>query len=238
MNEIYKRTEMLIGKASVDVLKKSHIMIFGIGGVGSYAAEAIARAGVGEITLVDKDKVSVSNINRQLIALNSTVGKSKVEVMKSRIEDINPGIKVNAVEKFCLPENIDEFFDRKIDYVIDAVDTVSAKIAIVEKCKKVGIEIISAMGAGNKLNPEDFQIEDIYKTEECPLCRVMRRELKKRGIADLKVVYSKEKSKSLQNEVDGESGKVIPGSISFVPSVMGLILAGEAIKDLILDNKI
>ena len=237
MNEIYQRTEMLIGRDSVEILKKSHIMIFGIGGVGSYVAEAIARAGVGEITLVDKDVVSVSNINRQLIALNSTVGKPKVDVMKKRIEDINPRIKVNAIEKFCLPDNIDEFFNDSVDYVVDAIDTVSAKIALVEKCKKENIKIISAMGAGNKLNPQEFQVQDIYKTEECPLCRVMRRELKKRGISDLKVVYSKEKPQTLRNEFDEESGKPVPGSISFVPSVMGLILAGEAIKDLVSEKK-
>ena len=237
MNEIYQRTEMLIGRDSVEILKKSHIMIFGIGGVGSYVAEAIARAGVGEITLVDKDVVSVSNINRQLIALNSTVGKPKVDVMKKRIEDINPRIKVNAIERFCLPDNIDEFFNDSVDYVVDAIDTVSAKIALVEKCKKENIKIISAMGAGNKLNPQEFQVQDIYKTEECPLCRVMRRELKKRGISDLKVVYSKEKPQTLRNEFDEESGKPVPGSISFVPSVMGLILAGEAIKDLVSEKK-
>lgn len=233
MNEIYNRTEMLIGTEAIEKLRNAHIMIFGVGGVGSYAAEAVARAGVGEITLVDKDKVSKSNINRQLIALNSTVGIAKVEVMKTRIADINPEIKVNAVESFCLPENIDDFFDGKIDYVIDAVDTVSAKLAIVEKCKEKGIGIISAMGAGNKLNPQDFQVADIYKTEECPLCRVMRRELKKREIKNLKVVYSKEKAMVRDAKIDTESGKQIPGSISFVPSVMGLILAGEAIKDII-----
>ncbi|MBE7011437.1 MAG: tRNA threonylcarbamoyladenosine dehydratase [Ruminococcaceae bacterium] len=234
MSEIYNRTEMLIGVEAVQKLKKKHIMIFGIGGVGSYSAEAVARVGVGEITLVDKDRVSASNINRQLIALHSTVGMAKVEVMKNRISDINPDIKVNALESFCLPENIDDFFKGKVDYVIDAVDTVSAKLAIVEKCKQNNIGVISAMGAGNKLNPQDFQVADIYKTEECPLCRVMRRELKKRGVKDLKVVYSKEKSNTLSGKINEESGKSIPGSISFVPSAMGLILVGEAIKDLII----
>ena len=233
MNEIYERTEMLIGKEAVEKLKNAHVLIFGIGGVGSYSAEAIARAGVGEITIVDKDTVSVSNINRQLVALKTTVGMPKVEVMKNRISEINDEIKVNAVEKFCLPENVDEFFTGKIDYVIDAVDTVSAKLAIIEKCKEKGIGIISAMGAGNKLNPQDFQVADIYKTENCPLSRVMRRELKKRGIESLKVVYSKEEPVNVESKADEETKKAIPGSISFVPSVMGLILAGETIKDII-----
>ncbi len=233
MNEIYQRTQMLIGKEAVEKLKKSHIMIFGIGGVGSYSAEAIARAGIGKITLVDKDTVSASNINRQLIALKTTVGISKVEVMKSRIAEINDKIIVNAIEKFCLPENIDDFFEEEVDYVIDAVDTVSSKLAIIEKCKERGIGIISAMGAGNKLNPQDFQVADIHKTENCPLCRVMRRELKKRGIDSLKVVYSKEDPVNIESVIDEESKKKVPGSISFVPSVMGLILAGEAIKDII-----
>lgn len=233
MCEIYQRTEMLIGKKAVEKLKNSHIMIFGIGGVGSYAAEAVARAGVGKITLVDKDVVSKSNINRQLVALSTTVGMPKVKVMKERISNINDKIVVSAYEKFCLPDNIDEFFEEKIDYVIDAVDTVSAKLAIIEKCKKSEIGIISAMGAGNKLNPQDFQVSDIYKTEMCPLCKVMRRELKKKGVDSLKVVYSKETPVETKREFDDESGKPLPGSVSFVPSVMGLILAGEAIKDLI-----
>ncbi len=229
---IYQRTQLLIGTEAVEKLKSSKIMIFGIGGVGSYAAEAVARAGVGEMILVDKDTVSESNINRQLIALKTTVGKAKVEVMKNRIAEINPDIKVTAIEKFCLPDNVDEFFMQKVDYVIDAVDTVSAKLAIVEKCKELEIPVISAMGAGNKLNPQDFQVADIYETEICPLCRVMRRELKKRGVDSLKVVYSKE-DPIKNNEIDKETGKNIPGSISFVPSAMGLIIAGEVIKDLI-----
>ena len=237
MNEIYSRTEMLLGAEAVEKLKNSHVIIFGIGGVGSFSAEAVARVGVGEITIVDKDKVSSSNINRQLIALHSTVGMAKVEVMKKRIADINPDIKVNALESFCLPENVDEFFRKKVDYVIDAVDTVSAKIAIIEKCIAENIGIISAMGAGNKLNPQDFMVADIYKTEECPLCRVIRRELKKRNIRRLKVVYSKEKPVKTSGETDEESGKVIPGSVSFVPSTMGLILAGEAIKDIICEKE-
>ncbi len=229
---IYQRTKMLIGNDAVEQLKKSKVMIFGIGGVGSYVAEALARAGVGELVLIDKDVVSKSNINRQLIALNSTVGKAKVNVMKERIFDINPNIQVTSIEKFCLPENVDEFFENKADYVVDAVDTVSAKLALAEKCKELNIPIISAMGAGNKLNPQDFMVSDIYDTKVCPLCKVMRRELKKRGIESLKVVYSQEEPVK-SGEIDQESGKSIPGSISFVPSTMGLIIAGETIKDLI-----
>ncbi len=233
---IYQRTELLIGKEAVNKLKNSCVMIFGIGGVGSYTAEALARAGVGKLILVDKDTVSSSNINRQLIALCSTVGRAKVEVMKERIYDINPQIEVKAIEKFCLPENIDEFFDDACDFVIDAVDTVSAKLAIAKKCSKLSIPEISAMGAGNKLNPEAFCVADIYETKVCPLCRVMRRELKARGIKKLKVVYSEEEPKKSDMQ-DEESKKNIPGSISFVPSVMGLIIAGETVKDLIKDKK-
>ncbi len=229
---IYQRTKMLIGDSGVEKLKSSRVIIFGIGGVGSYTAEALARAGVGEMVLVDKDTVSKSNINRQLIALNSTVGIPKVKAMQQRIYDINQDIKVTAVEKFCLRENIDEFFTGEADYVVDAVDTVSAKLAIAEKCKEKGIPLISAMGAGNKLNPQDFQVADIYDTSVCPLCRIMRRELKARGIDSLKVVYSQEQPQK-SNVTDEESGKNIPGSISFVPSVMGLIIAGEVVKDII-----
>lgn len=234
---IYQRTELLIGKEAVKKLKNSCVMIFGIGGVGSYAAEALARAGVGKLILVDKDTVSKSNINRQLIALCSTVGRAKVEVMKERIYDINPKIEVKAIEKFCLPENIDGFFEDACDFVIDAVDTVSAKLAIAKKCKELSIPEISAMGAGNKLNPEAFCVADIYETKVCPLCRVMRRELKAREIEKLKVVYSEEEPKKSDMQ-DEESKKNIPGSISFVPSVMGLIIAGETVKDLIKDKKI
>ncbi len=233
MSEIYQRTQMLIGEEAVNRLKASAVMIFGIGGVGSFAAEAVARAGVGRIILVDKDTVSESNINRQLVALHSTIGKPKAEIMKKRINDINPNISVEAIERFCLPDNVDEFFIEKTDYVIDAVDTVSAKLAIVKKCKREGIDVISAMGAGNKLNPQDFEISDIYKTTTCPLCRVMRRELKNAGIPSLKVVYTKEEPKSKIKKIDTETNKAIPGSISFVPSTMGLLLAGECIKDIV-----
>lgn len=231
METVYSRTELLLGTEGVQRLKKSHVAIFGIGGVGSFTAEALARAGVGELTLVDKDTVSLSNCNRQLIALQSTVGLPKVMVMRDRIFDINPEIQIHTVQALCLPENIEEFFDKNFDYVVDAVDTVSAKIALAETAGKYGVPIISAMGAGNKLNPALFETADIFETSVCPLCRVMRRELKKRNISGLKVVYSKEEP-IRPSSGQGDTRKVSPGSVSFVPSVCGLILAGEVVQDL------
>ena len=231
MENMYVRTELLLGKAGVERLKAAHIAVFGIGGVGSFTAEALARAGVGSLTLVDRDTVSESNLNRQIIALHSTIGRPKATVMKERIADINPKACVRAVEAFCLPENVKDFFDCRYDYVVDAVDTVAAKLALAEITDLHGIPIISAMGAGNKLHPELFEVADIYQTSVCPLCRVMRRELKKRGIERMKVVYSKEepiKSESTEHL----AGKPVPGSISFVPSVSGLLIAGEVIRDL------
>ena len=232
MQETHSRTEALIGKVALEKLKKTHVIVFGVGGVGGYAVEALARSGVGEFDLVDADKVSLSNINRQIIALHSTVGKYKTEVMKERILDINPTAKVNAFNLFYLPETENEFDFSKYDYVIDAVDTVAAKLSIIEKAKKAGVPVISAMGAGNKLDPTAFEVTDIYKTSVCPLAKVMRRELKKRGIEKLKVVYSKEERKCF-GVTDNESGKLSPASISFVPSVAGLIISSEVIKDLI-----
>ncbi len=231
MESVYSRTELLLGVDGVERLKRSHVAVFGIGGVGSFAAEALARAGVGELTLVDKDTVALSNCNRQLIALHSTIGLSKAAVMCDRIRDINPDIKVYIAESFCLPENVEDFFDAKYDYVVDAVDTVSAKIALAETAEKYQIPIISAMGAGNKMNPTMFEVADIYETSVCPLCRVMRRELRQRGIARLKVVYSKEEPIRSQG-MEGDGRKISPGSISFVPSVCGLIIAGEVVQDL------
>ncbi len=233
MSEIHQRTELLIGNAAVKKLEKSHVLIFGIGGVGGSAAEAIARAGVGKITLVDSDKVSESNINRQIVALKTTIGQPKVLVMKKRIEEINPEICVCVQEKFCLPDNIDEFFTEKVDYVVDAVDTVAAKLAIAKKCKAENIPEISAMGAGNKLNPQEFRVADIFSTRVCPLCRVMRRELKKRNIKELKVVYSEEEPIKHKQTGGKDMEKLPPGSVSFVPPVMGFIIAGEVIKDII-----
>ena len=228
----FSRTAFLLGEEGIEKLKKSRVAVFGIGGVGGYVAEALARSGVGALDLIDKDVVSVSNINRQIIALHSTVGRKKTEVMAERIKDINPEIQVTVRDVFYLPETAAEFDFSKYDYVVDAIDTVSGKIALVEQAYRANTPVISSMGAGNKLDPTAFEVEDISKTSVCPLARVMRRELKKRGIEHLKVVYSKEEPKTSKC-VDEESGKPIPGSVAFVPSVVGLILAGEVIKDLI-----
>lgn len=225
MNNIYKRTEALIGKEALEKLNKSHVAVFGIGGVGGYVVEALARSGIGELTIIDNDTVKESNINRQIIALNSTLGQKKTEAFKSRIADINPDIRVNIKEIFFLPETKDEIDFSIFDYVVDAIDTVSGKIAIIEKCKEHSISIISSMGTGNKLNPTAFEITDISKTSVCPLARVMRYELKKRGIKNVKVLYSKEEPLKREER--------IPASIAFVPPVAGLIIAGEVIKDII-----
>lgn len=229
--EELKRTELLLGRESIEKLKNSYIAIFGIGGVGGYTAEALARSGVGKLDLIDNDTVALSNINRQIIALHSTVGRYKVDVMKERIYDINPDAEVNAIRCFFLPENKDEFDFGKYDYIVDAVDTVSAKIAIIEEAKKAGVPVISSMGAGNKLHPEMFELADISKTSVCPLAKIMRNELKKRGITDVKAVYSKEPPIK-SGVIDEKSGKPVPGSISFVPSAAGLIIAGEIIRQL------
>ncbi|MBR2341082.1 MAG: tRNA threonylcarbamoyladenosine dehydratase [Clostridia bacterium] len=232
MKEKLSRTQALIGETALEKLKNTRVIVFGIGGVGGYVVEALARCGISWVDLVDADKVSTSNINRQIIALSSTVGQYKTEVMKARVLDINPTAKVNVFNLFYLPETENQFDFSNYDYVIDAVDTVAAKISIIEKAKKAGVPVISAMGAGNKLDPTAFEVADISKTSVCPLAKVMRRELKKRGIENLKVVYSKEERKSF-GVTDGESGKLAPASISFVPSVAGLIIASEVVKDLI-----
>ena len=219
----FSRTKNLIGAEAVEGLSNLSVAIFGIGGVGGFVTEALARSGIGHFLLVDSDTVDITNINRQIVALDSTVGKSKVQAMKSRILDINPDADVEIRECFYLPENADEFDFSKYDYIVDAVDTVTAKINIISKAKECGVPVISAMGAGNKLDPTAFKVADISKTKVCPLAKVMRYELKKRGIKDVKVVYSEENPVlKLQ----------IPASISFVPSVAGLIMAGEVIKDL------
>lgn len=227
--EIYQRTELILGKDGVQRLKTAKVALFGVGGVGGFAAEALARAGVGEIHLFDRDVVSESNINRQIVALRSTVGRYKTEVMAERIGDINPNIKVVCHNVFYLPENAEEYPLEGYDYVLDAVDTVSAKLEIVVRCKRVGVPVISAMGAGNKADPCAFMVGDIYSTEMCPLARVMRRELKARGVKSLKVVFSKEKPVSPKFR---EGEERVPASLSFVPSVAGLIMAGEVIKDI------
>ena len=217
------RSEILLGREGIRKLKEASVCIFGVGGVGSYAAEAIARSGIGEITLIDYDTVSSSNINRQIPALIGTVGRKKAEVMCERISDINPDCRVSFVDAFCTPENAQTLIPEKCSYVIDAVDTVSAKLAIITVCKNRNIPVISCMGAGNKLDPTRFTVSDIYKTSVCPLCRVMRRELRKRGIENLDVVYSTEEAQ----KTDG-----VIGSLPFVPSVAGLILAGHVIRNL------
>lgn len=218
------RTESLIGKESVEKLTNSKIIIYGIGGVGSFAVEALARAGVGHLILVDIDTISISNINRQIHSTIKTIGKSKVETMKNRVLEINPDLKVEIYNPKDMNIQEENLIDNKCDYVIDAVDTISTKIKIIQKANDLGVPIISAMGTGNKLDPTKFEVSDIYKTSVCPLAKVMRKELKKVGIKKLKVVYSKEEPKL--------RGK-IPASISFMPSVCGLIMAGEVIKDII-----
>ena len=224
------RTKILIGDEGLEKLKNAKVAVFGVGGVGSFVVEALARAGVGCFVLIDKDQVSLSNINRQLIATHETIGKLKVDVAKKRILSINPEAKVETFAEFFMPSNTN-ILNNSITYIVDAIDTVTAKIELVMQAQKLGIPIISSMGTGNKLNPCLFEITDIYKTQVCPLAKVMRKELKQRGVKHLKVLYSKEEP--LKSGIIGENGKVIPGSISFVPSVAGLIIAGEVIKDLL-----
>lgn len=236
MNQ-FSRTELLIGKENVEKLHNAKIAVFGIGGVGSYIVEALARAGVEKFVLIDNDVVSLSNINRQLIALHSNIGMYKVDVAKERILEINPRANVEVLREFFLPES-EDFFDDNFSYIIDAIDTVSGKLEIVQRAQKHNIPVISCMGTGNKLDPTKFEIADISKTSVCPLAKVMRRELKKRGITHLKVLYSKEEPHILDKEVMEELKKDsdknnVPASISFAPSVAGLIIAGEVIKDII-----
>ena len=229
--ERFSRTELLIGADGLQKLKNARVAVFGVGGVGGYVVEALARSGVGSLVLIDPDRVSVSNINRQIIALSSTVGQYKTQAAKARTLDINADCKVETYEIFYLPE-CEEIDFSSFDYVVDSVDTVSAKLAIIERARGANIPVISAMGAGNKLNPAIFEVEDIAKTTVCPLARVMRRELKKRGIEHVKVVYSKEEPQPAK-AADKETGKAIPASIAFVPPVVGLLLAAEVVKDLI-----
>lgn len=231
----YSRTEMLLGTEGLLRLKSAAVAVFGVGGVGSHCIEALARSGVGRLILIDNDTVSITNINRQSIAYHSTVGRYKTEVMKERIRDIDPEIQVDVWETFALPDNLEQFFTGQVDYIVDAIDTVSTKIALAELACRRDIPIISSMGTGNKLHPELFEIDDIFRTSVCPLCRVMRRELKNRGIPGLKVVYSKEKPVSVPEEKDTEtreSGRPVPGSVSFVPPAAGLLMAGEVIREL------
>ena len=248
MQNQFSRTKLLIGEEGIDKLKDARVAVFGIGGVGGYVVEALVRSGVGTFDLIDDDKVCLTNLNRQIIATRKTVGKYKTDVMKERILEINPDAEVTVHKCFFLPENADTFPFEEYDYIVDAVDTVTAKIELVMKAQALNIPIISSMGAGNKLDASAFRVADIYKTKVCPLAKVMRRELKKRGVKKLKVVYSEEKptrpiedmSSSCRNHCICPPGakhkcterRDIPGSVAFVPSVVGLIIAGEIVKDL------
>lgn len=236
-NERFIRTEMVVGSEGMDKLKNSHVAVFGVGGVGSFSAESLARAGVGKLTLVDFDTVDISNLNRQIHALTSTIGMSKVELMKDRILQINPECEVTIHEKLLNAETIDEIFNYEWDYVIDAIDMVSSKILLAEVCYKNNIRIIASMGTGNKMDPTKFKVSDIYKTSMCPLAKVLRRELKRKNIKKLKVVYSTEQpAKPLPLVINKDNPrKQTPGSVSFVPSVSGLIMTSEVIKDLLAD---
>ena len=244
----FSRTELLLGKEAMEKLKNAKVAVFGIGGVGGYVCEALVRSGVGAFDLIDDDKVCLTNLNRQIIATRKTIGKYKTDVMKDRILEINPDARVEVHKCFFLPENADEFPFEEYDYIVDAVDTVTAKISLVMKAQEMNVPIISSMGAGNKLDASQFRVADIYKTKVCPLAKVMRRELKKRGVKKLKVVYSEEQPTRQVEDMaiscrtncicpPGAAHKCterrdIPGSVAFVPSVAGLIIAGEVVKDL------
>lgn len=227
---IFDRSEVLLGADALTTLKNSHVAVFGVGGVGSYTIEALVRGGIGKLSVFDGDVVSETNINRQLVATTKTVGKDKVEIAKNHVLDVNPEITIRANKMFFSQENADSIDFTEFDYVVDAIDTVSSKLLLIEKSKAAGVPIISCMGAGNKLDPTRFEVADISKTSVCPLAKVMRYELKKRGITKVKVVYSKEEP--IKHGIS-ENVRPLPGSVSFVPSVAGLIIAGEVIKDLI-----
>lgn len=244
----FSRTELLIGKGALEKLSKAHVAVFGIGGVGGYVVEALVRSGIGAFDLIDDDKVCLTNLNRQIIATRDTIGRYKVEVMRERILSINPDAEVTTHRCFYLPENAQDFDFSSYDYVVDAVDTVTAKLALVVRAKESGTPVISCMGVGNKLNPTQLEIADIYNTSVCPLARVMRRELRKRGVDNLKVLYSKEEpltplddsGNTCREDCDCPPGttrrcaerRAVPGSVSFVPSAAGLIIASEVVKDI------
>lgn len=236
----YSRTEFLLGRAAMEKLRNAHVAVFGLGGVGGYAVEALARSGIGALDLVDHDTVSMTNLNRQILATRDTVGKPKAEIAALRVKSIDPDIRVNALQTFFSPDTAEQFHFEAYDYVIDAIDTVTGKLALVNAAKAAGTPIICAMGAGNKLDPTAFRVADIYETSVCPLSRIMRKECRKRGIDKLKVVYSEEDPIPCTLPPDDpawaelpEGRNALPGSCAFVPSVMGLIMAGEVIKDLI-----
>ena len=233
----FSREELLVGQEGLEKLRRARVAVFGIGGVGGYVVEALARSGIGALDLFDGDEVSLTNINRQIIALESTVGRPKVEVAKERVLEINPQCRVGACQLFFTPENAGQVDFSQYSYVADAIDTVTSKIELLRLCREAGVPVISSMGAGNKINPTAFRVDAIEKTSVCPLARVMRRELKKRGITGVKAVYSTEESLSpaqaQEGDVKGTAGRPTPGSMAFVPSVAGLILAGEIVKDLL-----
>lgn len=231
--EQFLRTEMLLGEEAMKRLKQAHVAVFGIGGVGGHAIEALVRAGIGAIDIIDNDLVNESNLNRQIIATYDTIGRRKTEVMAERIRSIAPGCQVRCRDLFYLPENRHDIHFEEYDYIVDAIDTVTAKIDLVLAAQECSVPIISCMGTGNKLHPERLEIADIYQTSVCPLAKVMRRELKARGVKKLKVVYSREEALKPSVERKGENGRTIPGSVSFVPSTAGLIIAGEVVRDLI-----
>lgn len=226
----FSRTELLIGIEGLAKLNKSKVAIFGIGGVGSFVAEGLVRAGIGNFILVDNDEISLTNINRQIHSTMKTIGQNKVDAMKNRILEINPNAKVEIYKEFFMPDSNVKILDKNIDYIIDAIDTITAKIELVVQANKLNIPIISSMGTGNKLNPTKFEITDIYKTSVCPLAKVMRKEMKTRGITKLKVIYSKEEPIKIK---DTSNKRQVPGSISFVPSVAGLIISGEVVNDIL-----
>ena len=228
----FSRIEMLLGRDGMQRLHAARVAVFGVGGVGGFTAEALVRSGVGAIDIFDNDTVAESNLNRQIIALHSTLGQPKVEVLRARLLDINPAVQVQVYQMFYVPENADSVDLSVYDYIVDAVDTVAAKIELVVRAEKLQVPIISAMGAGNKLDPTKIRITDIYKTEACPLARVMRHELRKRGVKGLKVAYSTEPALTPLSQPDGETRRATPGSTAFVPSVMGLIIAGQVVRDI------
>ena len=234
MEDQFERLELLLGGQAIERLKSSTVAVFGIGGVGGYVVEALARSGVGSFVLVDNDEVSITNLNRQIIALHSTIGKNKVDVMAERIHDINPAASVTVKKCFFLPETADGFDFGSYDYVADCVDTVAAKVEIISRAREANVPVISSMGAGGKLHPDMFEVADISKTSVCPLAKAVRRELRNRGINNVKVVYSKEEpiKNLVGGQADPETGRHVPGSSAFTPSVAGLIMASEIVKDL------
>lgn len=242
MLDQFSRTELLLGREGMERLARAQVAVFGLGGVGGYAAEALARSGIGTLDLIDSDRVSLTNLNRQILATRRTLGQYKADAARARVLEINPETVVHARKVFYGPETAGEFVFSHYDYVVDAIDTVTGKLALIQQAQEAGTPIISCMGAGNKLDPTAFRVADVYETSVCPLARVMRKELKRRGVRRLKVVYSQEiprtpEGELYQESLEGEARRQVPGSVAFVPAVAGLILAGEVVKDLALGGK-